>query len=99
MLFRSTGDAQAAAAELAAVHTYLSPEQILASPKILIGTVSEIAGRVIDRGARLGLTYQVLRGAAPEVLGQVISEVRQAVQPGGGGSSPRRDSAAAPSSA
>lgn len=73
-----TDDAEAAAGELATVHTYLSPEQILASPKILIGSVSEIAERVVDRGARLGLTYQVLRGAAPEVLAEVISLVRRA---------------------
>jgi probable F420-dependent oxidoreductase len=82
-----TGDARAAAAELAAVHTYLSPEQILASPKILIGTVSEIAGRIIDRRTDLGLTYHVLRGPAPEILGEVISEVRQAFQADGSSSS------------
>jgi hypothetical protein len=71
-----TDDAQGAAERLAAVHTYLTPAQIRSSPKILIGTVGEIAAQVLDRGARLGLTYQVLRGAATEDLAAVISQVR-----------------------
>jgi probable F420-dependent oxidoreductase len=73
-----TDDAAGAAERLAEVHTYLSPAQILASPKILIGTAGEIAARVLDRGARLGLTYSVLRGATPEDLAAVISQVRRA---------------------
>jgi probable F420-dependent oxidoreductase len=73
-----TDDAQAAAESLAAIHTYLTPEQVRSSPKILIGTVSEIAEQVLDRGSRLGLTYYVLRGAAPEVLADVISQVNKA---------------------
>jgi probable F420-dependent oxidoreductase len=71
-----TNDAQGTAGELAAVHTYLTPEQIRSSPKILIGTVGEIAGLILDRGRRLGLTYQVLRGATAEVLADVITQVR-----------------------
>ncbi len=71
-----TDDAQAAAGHLAAIHTYLTPAQILSSPKILIGTPAEIAARVLDRGARLGLTYQILRGAEPELLAEVIAKVR-----------------------
>jgi probable F420-dependent oxidoreductase len=71
-----TDDAQGAAENLAAIHTYLTPAQIRSSPKILIGTVGEIAAQVLDRGKRLGLTYQVLRGATPEVLAGVITQVR-----------------------
>jgi probable F420-dependent oxidoreductase len=71
-----TDDAQDAAEKLAAIHTYLTPAQIRSSPKILIGTAGEIAGQVQDRGKRLGLTYQVLRGADPEVLADVITRVR-----------------------
>jgi probable F420-dependent oxidoreductase len=71
-----TDDAQGAAEELSAIHTYLTPAQIRASPKILIGTVGEIAAQVIERGKRLGLTYQVLRGDTPEVLADVITQVR-----------------------
>jgi hypothetical protein len=50
--------------------------QIRSSPKILIGAVGEIAAQVRDRGKRLGLTCQVLRGATPEVLPDVITQVR-----------------------
>jgi probable F420-dependent oxidoreductase len=71
-----TDDARGTAENLAAIHTYLTPAQIRSSPKILIGTVGEIAAQVLDRSRRLGLTYQVLRGAAPEVLATVITRVR-----------------------
>jgi hypothetical protein len=71
-----TDDAQAAAESLAKIHTYLTPEQVRSSPKVLIGTIDEIAAQVLDRRARLGLTYQVLRGGDPEALGAVISRVR-----------------------
>jgi probable F420-dependent oxidoreductase len=71
-----TDDAAAAAAEMAEVHTYLTPAQILAAPKILIGTADEVAAQVLDRGRRLGLTYQVLRGATPEDLAPVLATVR-----------------------
>lgn len=73
-----TDDAEGTAERRAAVHTYLSPAQVLASPKILIGTADEITARVLERAARLGLTYQVLRGADPEDLAPVISHVREA---------------------
>ena len=73
-----TDDASGAAESLAAIHTYLTPEQVRSSPKILIGTTGEIAAQVLDRGRRLGLTYYVLRGAPQEVLADVISRVREA---------------------
>jgi hypothetical protein len=53
----------------------LPPAQIRSSPKILIGAVGEIIGQVLDRGQRLGLTYQVLRGVT-QVLVDVITRVR-----------------------
>ena len=53
-----------------------TPEQIRASPKILIGTLEEIAAQILDRGQRLGLTYYVLRGAPPEDLAALITRVR-----------------------
>jgi probable F420-dependent oxidoreductase len=71
-----TDDAQGTAGQLAKIHTYLTPEQILSSPKIVIGTVDEIAAQILDRGRRLGLTYYVMRGATPEDLGAVIARVR-----------------------
>jgi hypothetical protein len=75
-----TDDAKGAAESLAEIHTYFTPEQVRSSPKVLIGTVEEIADQVLERRAGLGLTYQVLRGAAPEVLGSVISRVRDAAE-------------------
>jgi alkanesulfonate monooxygenase SsuD/methylene tetrahydromethanopterin reductase-like flavin-dependent oxidoreductase (luciferase family) len=73
-----TDDAQGTAEQLAAIHTHLTPAQIRSSPKILIGAVGEIAAQILDRGKRLGLTYQVLRGADPEILADVITQVRGA---------------------
>jgi probable F420-dependent oxidoreductase len=72
-----TDDAEAEAAKLAEIHTYLTPQQILASPKIILGTVDEIAAQIIDRGKTLGITYNILRGAEPEVLGEVIRKVKE----------------------
>jgi alkanesulfonate monooxygenase SsuD/methylene tetrahydromethanopterin reductase-like flavin-dependent oxidoreductase (luciferase family) len=79
LLVAGTGDRTlrlAAAEELAAIHTYLTPAQIRSSPKILIGTAGEIAAQVLDRGKRLGLSYQVLRDADPEALADVIARVQ-----------------------
>jgi probable F420-dependent oxidoreductase len=76
-----TDDATGAAESLAAIHTYLTPEQVRSSPKILIGTTGEIAAQVLDRGRRLGLTYYVLRGAPQEVLADVIRQVKEAETP------------------
>lgn len=71
-------DAAAAAAELAAIHTYLTTEQVRTSPKILIGTADEIAAQILERGSSLGLTYNVLRGASPEELAPILAQVRTA---------------------
>jgi probable F420-dependent oxidoreductase len=70
-----TDDAEREATALAEIHTYLSPQQILDSPKILIGTVAEVAARIRARG-ELGLTYQVLRGPSPEELAPVLADVK-----------------------
>lgn len=72
-----TDDARAEAAKLAEIHTYLTPEQILASPKILIGTVDEIAAQIVARRETFGFTYYVLRGAEPAVLGEIIRTVKE----------------------
>jgi probable F420-dependent oxidoreductase len=75
-----TDDAAGAAEKLAAIHTYLTPSQVRSSPKILIGTVSEIAAQILERGKHLGLTYQVLRGAAPAEFAEVITQVKEAAR-------------------
>jgi probable F420-dependent oxidoreductase len=75
---RITPDREGVARELAKIHTYLTPEQIVASPKLLIGTVDQIADRILDYGQRLGLTYNVLIGVEAEAFAPVIRRVRQA---------------------
>ncbi len=49
-----TQDAPATAERVAAVHAYLSPEQVRSSPKILIGTPDEIAAEIIQRRTASG---------------------------------------------
>lgn len=71
-----TDNAAATAEQVAAVHTYLSPQQVRSSPKILIGRPDEIAGQILERARRLGLTYYVMRGAPPEELAAIITLVR-----------------------
>jgi probable F420-dependent oxidoreductase len=71
-----TGDARAEAERVAAIHTYLAPEQVLSSPKILIGTPEEIANQILERAGRLGITHYVMRGGPPEQLGAIASQVR-----------------------
>jgi probable F420-dependent oxidoreductase len=75
---RITPDREGVARELAKVHTYLSPEQIIASPKLLIGTVDQIAERILDYGERLGLTYNVVIGVDADQFAPVIRRVRKA---------------------
>jgi hypothetical protein len=74
-----TDDIEATIAEYAAIHTYLSPEQLVSSPKILIGDAPAVADQILERGRTLGLTYQNLRGAPPEALAPVIDLVRAGV--------------------
>jgi probable F420-dependent oxidoreductase len=76
-----TPDREGVARELAKVHTYLTPEQIIASPKLLIGTVDQIAERILDYGERLGLTYNVVIGVEADQFAPVIQRVRQATEP------------------
>ncbi len=71
-----TDDGRRVAEQVAAVHSYLTPEQILRSPKILIGTVEEIAAEVADRRVDIGLEYLVLRGGSPEELAPLLGAVR-----------------------
>jgi probable F420-dependent oxidoreductase len=71
-----TDDARSEAERVAAIHTYLSAEQVLASPKILIGTPEEIAEQILERARRLGITHYVLRGATPDQLGSIATQVR-----------------------
>ncbi|MDR0358419.1 MAG: hypothetical protein LBJ87_03000, partial [bacterium] len=73
-----TDDARGWAEEKAKLHTYLTPEDILASPKVLVGTVEQIADRILDYAQRLGLTHYVFtRSRSPEELAPLVELVRK----------------------
>lgn len=73
-----TDDARSWAEEKAKLHTYLTPEDILASPKVLVGTVEQLADRILDYAQRLGLTsYVFTRSRTPEELVPVVELVRK----------------------
>ncbi|GGJ67166.1 LLM class flavin-dependent oxidoreductase [Streptomyces brasiliensis] len=71
-----TDDTDAALAELAKTHTYLTPEQIFESPKMLVGSLEQIVDQIIQRSTDLGITYQSLRAPTPEELAPVIEAVK-----------------------
>lgn len=71
-----TDDTDAALAELAKTHTYLSPEQIFESPKMLVGSLEQVTDQIMRRRTELGITYQSLRAPTPEELAPVIDAVR-----------------------
>lgn len=71
-----TDDIDAATAELAAIHTYRSPEDVVASPKILVGDAASVTAQILERRANLGISYTMMRGAAPEDLAPVIAAAR-----------------------
>jgi probable F420-dependent oxidoreductase len=71
-----TDDIEAATAELAAIHTYLTPEQVLASPKILVGDAESVTEQILERRENLGISYTMMRGASPEDLAPVLADAR-----------------------
>lgn len=71
-----TDDTDAALAELAKTHTYLTPEQIFFSPKMLTGSLDQIVDQIFQRATELGITYQSLRAPTPEELAPVIEAVK-----------------------
>ena len=76
-----TDDTDAALAELAKTHTYLTPEQIFESPKMLVGSLEQVADQIVRRRDELGIGYQSLRASTPEELAPVIEAVRSAAHP------------------
>lgn len=70
-----TDDPETSLAEYAAIHSYLAPDQVVASPKILLGDVASVAEQIRERGRNLGITFHNLRGATPEELQPVIERV------------------------
>jgi alkanesulfonate monooxygenase SsuD/methylene tetrahydromethanopterin reductase-like flavin-dependent oxidoreductase (luciferase family) len=70
-----TDDAPSEAQRIAATHTYLSPDQVRSSPKILIGTPEDIGFQILERVERYGITHYVMHGAPPDQLGAILAHV------------------------
>ncbi|MDH6143771.1 MULTISPECIES: TIGR03621 family F420-dependent LLM class oxidoreductase [Kitasatospora] len=75
---RVTDDRWAEAEAVAAEEPFLTPEQALESPFILIGTVEEIAEQVLRHRERYGFTSFTVQRPAMEAFGPVIELVRKA---------------------
>ncbi|GAA1962482.1 TIGR03621 family F420-dependent LLM class oxidoreductase [Kitasatospora viridis] len=75
---RVTDDRQAEAEAVAAEEPFLTAEQALESPFILIGTVEEIADQVLRHRERYGFTSFTVQRPFMEAFGPVIELVRKA---------------------
>ncbi|WP_433184313.1 LLM class F420-dependent oxidoreductase [Actinoallomurus sp. CA-150999] len=74
-----TKDRRAAAEEVSArFGRTLSADEILETPFVLIGTVDEMAERILRYRERYGLTYYTVHGAYMEAFAPVIERVRAA---------------------
>jgi probable F420-dependent oxidoreductase len=71
-----TGDRQAAAEQAHQIHTYLSIEDVLASPKFLAGTTGEIADQLRAHRQDYGLSYFAIIGISPAQFAPVIAALR-----------------------
>jgi probable F420-dependent oxidoreductase len=71
-----TADRRAAAEEAHRIHSYLSVDEILASPKFLAGSTDEIAEQLIGHRQRFGLTYFATIGVTPAQFAPVIDALR-----------------------
>jgi probable F420-dependent oxidoreductase len=77
---RQTGDRRAVAEELSARYGgMLSAEELLETPFVLIGTVEEMAERILRDRERYGFTYYTVHGSFMEEFAPVIERVRAAV--------------------
>jgi probable F420-dependent oxidoreductase len=73
---RITSDRRAAAEEAHQIHSYLSVDEILASPKFLAGTTDEIADQLLGHRERFGFSYFATVGVTPTQFAPVISALR-----------------------
>jgi probable F420-dependent oxidoreductase len=71
-----TDDRRAAAEKAHQIHTYLSVEDILASPKFLAGTTDEIAEQLQAHRETYGLSYFAIVGIAAAEFAPVIAALR-----------------------
>jgi len=72
-----TADRRAAAEEAHRIHSYLSVDEILASPKFLAGTTDEIAEQLVGHRQRFGISYFATIGVTPAEFAPVIDAVRK----------------------
>ena len=72
-----TADRRAAAEEVHRVHSYLSVDEILASPKFLAGSTDEIAEQLLGHRERFGLSYFAIIGVTPAEFAPVIDALRK----------------------
>ncbi|REE99450.1 TIGR03621 family F420-dependent LLM class oxidoreductase [Thermomonospora umbrina] len=72
-----TGDRRAEAARLAAGPlAFLTAEEILETPFVLLGTHAQIAEQLVERRERFGYSYITVHGVSMEALGPVIELLR-----------------------
>ena len=53
----------------------LSPEQILASPRFLIGTIEQIVANLQERRERYGITYLTVFGEYVDTFSPVVTRL------------------------
>ena len=75
---RITADRRAAAEEARRIHSYLTVDEILASPKFLAGSTGEIAEQLLGHRERFGLSYFATIGVTPDEFAPVIDALRSA---------------------
>jgi hypothetical protein len=67
-----TDDGHGAAAEIAAA-TGLTPDDVLASPFVLVGSVAEIVERLQERRERWGYSYYTVQQPAAREFAEVVA--------------------------
>lgn len=70
-----TNDRRRAAEELTSRWTQLSPDEILASPYLLVGTVDQIVGDLQARRERWGISYYVVHEPYLDALSPIVARL------------------------
>ena len=70
-----TDDRRGAAEELSSRWTQLTPDEILQSPYVLIGSVDQIVGDIQARRKRWGISYYVVHEPYLEVFAPVVARL------------------------
>jgi probable F420-dependent oxidoreductase len=70
-----TDDARQASEELSQEWTPLTPEQILDTPSLLLGTLDAIVERIVERRQRLGISYIVVFEKDMEAFAPVVARL------------------------